>query len=233
MTIFDRSNKMVKRYYFWQINMVLVTHSGENSEKLNAILKVARKRFTVYGLEKTTMKEIASDLKISKASLYYYFPDKENLFRAVIEVEQDEFFTMVMDMMQTAKNAIVMLQEYNRIRLTYYKTFFNLNRLKYEEFRSIKPLLSDMLEAFRCRENGLIEEMIRSGKESGIFYCQNISEMAALFIEMLRGLRMQVIHNKEFMYVNQEEYEVLAKKSEMVTALFVRALSCKDEKKEL
>lgn len=213
--------------------MVLITHSGENSEKLNAILKVARKRFAVYGLEKTTMKEIASDLNISKASLYYYFPDKENLFKAVIEVEQDEFFAMVMDMMQTAKNAIVMLKEYNRIRLTYYKTFFNLNRLKYEEYMSIKPLLSDMLETFRCRENSFIEEMIRSGKDSGIFYCNNIPEMAALFMEMLKGLRMQVIHNKEFMYVDQEEYEILAKKTDMVTALFIRAMSFKSEGKEI
>ncbi|HEY4784669.1 MAG TPA: helix-turn-helix domain-containing protein, partial [Bacteroidales bacterium] len=62
--------------------MVYVTHSGENAEKLEVILKAAQKRFGLYGLEKTTMKEIASDMGMSKAALYYYFPDKEGLFKA-------------------------------------------------------------------------------------------------------------------------------------------------------
>jgi TetR/AcrR family transcriptional repressor of mexJK operon len=31
------------------------------------------------------MAEIAADLTISKASLYYYFPDKRNLFAAVLQ----------------------------------------------------------------------------------------------------------------------------------------------------
>jgi AcrR family transcriptional regulator len=186
--------------------MVYITHSGENSEKLNAILNAARKRFAVYGLEKTTMKEIASDLQMSKATLYYYFPDKENLFKTVVEVEQEEFFKMLDEMMQNAPDAIVMLREYNRIRLTYYQTFFNLNRLKYEEYRSIKPLLNDVISTFRCRENKLIEDIIRSGRNSGIFFCEDVSETASLFIEILKGIRMQLIHNKEFMYIEKEEY---------------------------
>jgi len=75
--------------------MVYITHSGENAEKTNIILKSAQKRFGLYGYEKTTMKEIASDLGMSKAAMYYYFPDKEGLFKAVVEMEQSEFFQVV------------------------------------------------------------------------------------------------------------------------------------------
>ena len=41
------------------------------------------------------MREIADDLKLSKASLYYYFPDKESLYSAVVEKEQDEFIAKI------------------------------------------------------------------------------------------------------------------------------------------
>src|SRR5688572_33453931 len=59
--------------------------------KVTVILEAARKRFAHYGLTTTTMNEIAADIGMSKASLYYYFPDKENLFVAVIEQDFDEF----------------------------------------------------------------------------------------------------------------------------------------------
>ncbi len=65
--------------------------SGTDNNKVNSILDAAMKRFGYYGLAKTTMSEIASDVGLSKASLYYYFADKDALFRAVVKREQDGF----------------------------------------------------------------------------------------------------------------------------------------------
>jgi AcrR family transcriptional regulator len=42
--------------------MVKIIHQGDNAEKLEAILMAAQKRFGIYGLEKTTMQDIAADL---------------------------------------------------------------------------------------------------------------------------------------------------------------------------
>src|SRR5438128_9330539 len=55
------------------------------SGKRETIIEAALKRFTHFGVGKTTMNEIADDLSISKASLYYYFPDKLNLYGAVLQ----------------------------------------------------------------------------------------------------------------------------------------------------
>src|SRR5215203_1133931 len=54
-------------------------------QKRDAIIEAALKRFAHFGVAKTTMAEIAADLSISKASLYYYFPDKLNLYAAVLQ----------------------------------------------------------------------------------------------------------------------------------------------------
>ena len=54
-------------------------------KKRDAIIDAAEKRFSHFGVAKTTMNEIADDLSISKASLYYYFPDKLNLYAAVLK----------------------------------------------------------------------------------------------------------------------------------------------------
>src|SRR3546814_112140 len=53
-------------------------------KKRTQILEAAKRRFAHFGLAKTTMAEIAQDLSFSKALLYYYFPDKNALYAAVL-----------------------------------------------------------------------------------------------------------------------------------------------------
>jgi TetR/AcrR family transcriptional regulator len=48
-----------------------------------SIIEAAKERFAHFGFSKVTMEEIASDVDLGKASLYYYFPTKEDLFKAV------------------------------------------------------------------------------------------------------------------------------------------------------
>ncbi len=47
-------------------------------EKKN-LLKNITESFLAKGFYKTTMDEIASDLRVSKKTIYKYFPTKENL----------------------------------------------------------------------------------------------------------------------------------------------------------
>lgn len=204
--------------------MVYITHSGENAEKINSILKVAQKRFGLYGLEKTTMKEIAADLGMSKAALYYYFPDKEGLFKAVVEMEQEEFFQVVAEIQLTIEDPATMLREYIRIRFKYFKTLFNLSRLRIEEFNNIKPILSDTLSNFRCKEENIVSELISAGNQKGIFHAGSPTESASLFMDIIKGLRMQYLHRKDLFYIEPDEYEELERKYNSFTDLFIKAL---------
>ena len=56
----------------------------KDNQKKNQIIKAAEKRFIRHGLNKTTMDEIARDLRISKASIYHYFKSKEEIYVNVI-----------------------------------------------------------------------------------------------------------------------------------------------------
>jgi AcrR family transcriptional regulator len=63
----------------------------KSNARRQAILDVAAQTFRELGYERTTMGEIRSRVGGSKATLYNYFPSKEELFFAVIaaEVEAD------------------------------------------------------------------------------------------------------------------------------------------------
>ena len=43
---------------------------SEKANKVELIIEASQKRFGLFGIEKTSMREIANDLKLSKASLY-------------------------------------------------------------------------------------------------------------------------------------------------------------------
>lgn len=64
----------------------------EKNRKLQ-IIQAAVKRFTKHGLSKTTLDEIARDLRIGKATIYNYFKSKEQLFYAAIELRIDEYLS--------------------------------------------------------------------------------------------------------------------------------------------
>src|SRR3954462_2042828 len=65
--------------------------------KREKILDASHQRFLHYGYSKTTMNEIAGDLSMSKALLYYYFPDKSQLYVAVIRKLANDFIQMLSD----------------------------------------------------------------------------------------------------------------------------------------
>ena len=68
----------------------------EKERKLQ-IIKAAAKRFDKHGVNKTTLNEIARDLRIGKATIYGYFNSKEELFFSVLEWEGSQFLEEVQD----------------------------------------------------------------------------------------------------------------------------------------
>ncbi|MDP4209716.1 MAG: TetR/AcrR family transcriptional regulator [Bacteroidota bacterium] len=208
--------------------MVLITHGGENTEKIANILKVAQKRFGLYGLGKTTMKEIAADLNMSKAALYYYFPDKESLFKMVVEIEQDNFFDELEANLRDISDPIEMLKCFIKNRLDMFKSFFNLSRLRFDEFREVKPLLCESLAKLKLRETEITERILTKGRDIGLFHIEDPNEMALLFLDILRSVRGMLIHYKEFMYLEPEDYAILEKKQNELTEIFIRAMKYKE-----
>ncbi len=58
-----------------------------DNEQKEAIIAAATNLFSRFGLEKTTMEDIAKAVKKGKSSLYYYFKSKEQVYAEVIRYE--------------------------------------------------------------------------------------------------------------------------------------------------
>jgi AcrR family transcriptional regulator len=204
------------------------TKSGsDKSEKVQMIIEVAQKRFGLYGLEKTSMREIADDLNLSKASLYYYFPDKENLYKAVVEKEQIEFIAKISKRIFSIQEPEQLLLEYANARLSYFRTLLNLRRLRLEAYSGLKPVFMETIQIFKEKEKEIIKRIFEKGISSGIFFISDTDQTATLYLDLLKGLRTTLVNEKKTLFIEQEEFDLLLEKTIAFTNFFIKGLKYK------
>ncbi|HKJ40475.1 MAG TPA: TetR/AcrR family transcriptional regulator [Sunxiuqinia sp.] len=209
--------------------MVQTTFTGDYSEKRDEIIEVAQQKFGLYGLKKTSMIEIARELNMSKGLLYYYFPDKEHLYKAVVEKEISEFESKVYKHLDQLDDPIDKLREYLRFRLDYFRKLLNLSRFRLDEMQNINAFMKDTWKSTREFEKGIIIEILEKGNEKQLFEVKNPEDTADLLFDLLRGIRMSMIKDKQLFYLNEEEYELLVKRSETLIDLLLQGLITRDK----
>ena len=192
--------------------------------KLNLILDAAQKRFAHYGYAKTTMTEIASDVGLSKASLYYYFTDKDNLFQAVVKREQDLFIEAMKKMILVNNTAQNKLTSYVQNRHEYFlKTLTNLEKIKIS-IDTLKPLFATLLEGFFVSEVKLVSEIMQEGIAKSEFESIDVPLHADLFIAVMNGIRYITIKNKDSYMLEQNDYDQVKNRITNLSAVFIKGI---------
>ena len=95
-------------------------------KKREQIIDGAIKRFTHFGINKTTMNDIAEDLSVSKPSLYYYFPDKKHLILGVIERVFTDFYETLTKKLNLELPLETILFNSIDIRNTFFQKYYML-----------------------------------------------------------------------------------------------------------
>ncbi|MGE5432490.1 MAG: TetR/AcrR family transcriptional regulator [Syntrophomonadaceae bacterium] len=135
-----------------------------NPKKFN-IVKAAQKRFARHGLAKTTIEEIARDLRIGKASIYHYYASKEDIYYDVISFEIDRFTAEIRDILAgieipQAEKRLAMYLEFKLKTPEKYSLIFDLVKLAFRDF----PLEKDLenLQNLLKNEESAILEFLRN-----------------------------------------------------------------------
>jgi AcrR family transcriptional regulator len=130
-----------------------------DKERKQQIIRAALKRFVKHGLNKTTLDEIARDLRIGKATLYHYFTSKEDLYNQTLRFEITQYFTDLMMIFSDKEtdlkakfNEFIILKEnlQDRYKLIYDLLVHTLTSSEFEEEKIIfKELNQKEREFFR------------------------------------------------------------------------------------
>jgi len=196
--------------------------------KLEQILAAAQKRFSHYGLSKTAMIDIANDIGMSKASLYYYFKDKESIFIAVLEKEHIHFIKEMNKMIKTSGKAETMLIEYVRMRTAVLEKMMALGKFSYDGLLAFKPQISSLLQQFKKEETSLIYDILAFGLRNNEFSMDPIQKHAEFFIDTLLSIRKAVIAEHaegDTIEFSPGKYQKLKDQSNMFASIFIKGIS--------
>ena len=194
-------------------------------DKHAAILDAAQKHFARFGLHKVTMDEIASDLGMSKAALYYYFTTKEEIFRQVISREQEEFIALVEAIISQNCPASEKLMHYFERHLTFLNELLNLKLVSIQAADTIHPIMHDLFQEFSRREVALLEKIIAEGKERGEFAVDSSEATATLLRRLLLGLRFRFITGFGGEAFDQAGIATFADEIRLFSKIFLKGIS--------
>ncbi len=193
-------------------------------DKCNYILNAARKRFAHFGYSKVTMDEIARDVEMSKASLYYYFPTKEDLFGSVILLEQNELVKNIEIILAKSIPASEKLQEFVEQRMQFFRELINLGMLSVNTYFDIKPVFKKLFRDFEKIELELLNKIIDGGKTAGEFNPNLKEETALIFLHILQGLRYRVLRWAKGQNLDEETHNDLQQEMKTAANLFINGI---------
>ncbi|MDR3628173.1 MAG: TetR/AcrR family transcriptional regulator [Ignavibacteriaceae bacterium] len=198
-----------------------------SNEKVKAILQAARKRFAHYGFSKVTMDEIAGDVELGKASLYYYFPTKEELFKSVIFQEQTEFIKRIELLLQNSFTATEKLNEYVEQRLMFSRELSNLGTLSAHSVFDFKAVFRKLYDDFELQEVNLIKNIIDEGKNTGEFISDLPEEYPKVFLHVIHGLKLRFIRHLKEQLMEEEIYKELESEMKIVVVVLINGMKNK------
>jgi TetR/AcrR family transcriptional regulator len=193
-------------------------------QKKNLIIEAAQKRFSHFGVGKTTMNEIADDLSMSKASLYYYFPDKLNLYAAVLQkiIEEEEVnkadFINEQDPLQAL---FKYLDNRTEFIIRYYNILEHLKTIVVAVPKELEPFFSSA----RSREITTIASILAKGAALNLLKADEPKKIAELLLDCLDGLRLSVISRKSNFFPDKKQFHELASREKEVVKIFIKGLS--------
>jgi len=152
----------------------------ENSKNPNkdevtkaSILLAAQKVFQKWGLNKTTMEDIAEEAGKGKSTLYYYYQSKEEIFETVINSEFNQILLNAKKAIQDLASPKEKLKKYVSVSLTEIKNYAIVYPIVREEIKGNKTFIERIRKNFEDSETSFVKEILTSGVQQKEF---NFSE---------------------------------------------------------
>jgi TetR/AcrR family transcriptional regulator, cholesterol catabolism regulator len=142
-----------------KVSLVLPSLNMEQKERIQA---KADEMFMMYGIRSVSMNDIATELGMSKKTLYQYFADKDDLVDAVVNKELKISQHDCLECMHQSSDAVD-------------EIFHTMVHIA-EQFRNMNPMVLYDLEKFHTKsfqkflkhKNEFLLEVIRKNLERGI-----------------------------------------------------------------
>lgn len=163
---------------------------GKKTERKKQILQSAARLFSSRRYDEVLMDDIAQEAGVAKGTLYGYFPDKEELYFAVIfegisdlnerlraRAEKD---TPPEEKLRDMMHALVSFSRHNRF-------FFKLMSIEDNKSEKGRGENRRRWRDERGKQMRAIEEVLQDGVDQGVFFIRDLRLEAGILRDMVRS----------------------------------------------
>jgi AcrR family transcriptional regulator len=166
-----------------------MTKKDEVKEKIG---KGAMQCFVRFGLDKTTLDDIAKTVGLNKTSLYYYYKSKEDIFIEVAMKEGYDFIESLQQKTLKKKGIENQITFYMITRFNYYKNVLNMNRVSIDTLNKILPKFFELYDQMTKQEKEFLSQLIKKAIEENEISKTNEVKIASILINVSDALKHSV-----------------------------------------
>lgn len=160
------------------------------------LIEAARTQFITKGFDDTTMVDIAVVSGRGRRTLYYYFPSKRSLLRAVVEAELNRIINILEAVVEKDTPAQDKIVEFVASRLNNVRHSIFRNGSLRADFTRYMRTIDSIRAQSENREIALIERILLQGIHEGTFHIENLHFMAQLIHYTTKGLENPYIRGE-------------------------------------
>ncbi len=159
-------------------------------DKRETILLAGQRLFGRFGLHKTTIEEIIRLAQTAKGTFYKYFPDKEALFREIVDKESGNLVEAIRTAVSEAASSKEKMRAYMLTKAETIQDLANLYQVTRETVDEFWPQISGVREEYFLEEQKVVHEILADGVERGELAVDPVDLTAYAIVIAVRGLEM-------------------------------------------
>ncbi|WP_299654442.1 TetR/AcrR family transcriptional regulator [uncultured Tateyamaria sp.] len=146
----------------------------------------ALRLFARHGYAAVSMRRIAAEVGVQAGALYNYTPDKQSL---LFELMRDHMVELLKAVPVEAGDAsLAQLEAFVRFHIGFHHARPDAVFIAYMELRNLEPANFIEIEALRGRYEAVLEGILRSGADTGVFDVADAKIATLAVIAMLTGV---------------------------------------------
>jgi TetR/AcrR family transcriptional repressor of mexJK operon len=198
----------------------------ETDKKRDLIIEGAIKRFIHFGINKTTMNEIADDLSVSKPALYYYFPDKTSLILGVVEKIFNDYFELVgkekAENRPLEKMLVNLIEVGHRFFQKYYMLHLSGGSVD-SSFNSaeVRNFIAEMKNKNLRLHAGIFQE----AADGGEIEVDDIDKITELYLSSQSGMTsLCIMHGNKDLFPGKKELKCTLERQIQLCKIFIKGI---------
>lgn len=202
----------------------------DGDKRRELIVESALKRFSHFGIQKTTLNEIADDISVTQPLLYHYFPDKMSLVVAVVEKIMAEYFVDLESAFKASDSLRQQMLDLLSCRKKFIRRYFMLNLTETSpEAGQIQNACHGVMEQARSKEAALVSALLSQASARGEIAAVDTDRISRLYLDAITGLSVFILiplRNK--FSPGEEDFNQILEKQKELTMVFLSGLRSYD-----